>query len=99
MTYIDNAFPILKQSRRENALTDYGKGHRVADWRCGANLALVDAGVSPLRVAHLQGPVLRHRIVDAAEALVGRIREPIDCEKVQISVPDPGHLQTERNRI
>lgn len=54
-------------------LTDNAEGHQDAvGWR-RAHLALVDTAVPTLRVANLQCPLLRHRIVDAAEALVGRI--------------------------
>lgn len=52
------------------ALTDNIKMYEMAHVGCGANLALVDAGVAMLWVLDLQRPVLGVRVVDCPEALI-----------------------------
>jgi len=71
--------------------------HRESNgWR-GADLALVHARVPALRVPDLQHPVLEVRRVDGLEPLVTRVRVAADGEQMQVSVPDPRHLQ--QNKI
>lgn len=60
-------------------------------WRC-TDLTLVDARVSVLRILHLQTPVLGTLVVDGPKPLVTGVGVPAHCQKVDVSMPYPGHL-------
>lgn len=72
--------------------------HRESNGRRGADLALVHARVPALRVPDLQHPVLQVRRVDRLKALVTGVRVAADGEQMQVSVPDPRHLQRMKGR-
>jgi hypothetical protein len=72
--------------------------HGESNRRRGADLALVHARVPALRVPDLQHPVLQVWRVDGLEALVAGVRVAADGEQMQVSVPDPRHLQQMRAR-
>lgn len=67
--------------------------YEVAHVRRGADLTLVDAGVTVLRVLDLQRPLVRVWVMDGPEALVARVRVPAHGQQVDVAVPHPRNLQ------
>lgn len=52
-------------------------------------LAFIDAGISVLRVFDLQNPVLRMRMMNGTETLIGCVCVPSDRQQMDIAVPHP----------
>jgi len=78
-----------KLDEQSRELTDHGEEHGMTYGRRGGHLTLVCAGIPPLRIFHLQRPVLRVREVRRDESLVGRVRLDAHREEMDIPVPHP----------
>ena len=65
----------------------------MADFRLGADLALVETGVARLHVFDLQRPRVGAVHVEALEALVCDERVPVHGEDVRVPVTNPGYLR------
>lgn len=67
--------------------------YEVAHVWCCADLALIDTGVSVLRILDLQSPVFTVRVMDSAESLVASICVPSNRQQVDVPMSHPRHLQ------
>ena len=72
-------------------LTDDVEAEGLADLRLRAHLAFVRAGVSDLRRAHFERPLVGSVRVQGLEALVVGVREDTDGQDVKVPLSDPGH--------
>lgn len=61
-------------------LTDNVQLNKVANVRRGRDLALVNPGISVLRILNLQHPVVRLRQMDRLETLIRGVRVPSDSQ-------------------
>lgn len=66
------------------------------DLRLSVDLALVDACVSLLHVLYPEVPLVTGLRVYHAEPTVPRVCEDVGGQDVQVSLPHPGHLHSER---
>ena len=73
------------------------KGH--ADfWFC-VHLALVNTSISLLGILYLQRPILRFLGMKHHESLIRCVRVNPSGEDVQVSFPDPGHLERSKEWV
>jgi len=61
----------------------------VSNWRGSADLALVQARVPPLRVPHLQRPIICRWLVDGQKPQVTSIGVTTDGQQMNIPMPNP----------
>ena len=74
-------------------LTYDSEMYEVAKVRRGRHLALVDTGVPVLGVLNLKSPVFGMGLMYRPETLVACVGISAHCQKVDVAVPHPRHLQ------
>lgn len=63
---------------------------------CSRYLALVDAGISMLRVLDLQHPVFSLRLMNGPKALIRRVCVSANCQQMYVPMSHPRHLKQHR---